>query len=149
MLENFVILNYLSENERKNLELFCQERFLSKWEILFKEWDEANSMYFLKKGSISIHKSINWQKVVLWKVIAEEIIWEMALFWRIWTRMWTAEALEDCELITIADFSIKELTNKNPVLLSKIQAIIEERIIKNKIVENQINNNKIQINVNK
>lgn len=141
MLENFKILDYLSQKDRNNLELFCQWRFLNKWEILFNEWDEANSMYFLKKWTISIYKNINWQKLVLWNVYAEEIIWEMAVFWRIWTRMWTAQALEDCELITIADFSIKELANKNPELLWKIQTTIEERIIKNKILENQLNNN--------
>lgn len=140
MLENFKVLSYLSQGDIKNLELFCQERFLANWEVLFNEWDEANAMYFLKKWSISIYKTINWQKVVLWKAIAEEVIWEMALFGKLWTRMWTAQALEDCELVTIAYFSIKELTDKNPMLLSKIQSIIEQRTIHNKTIEDQLNN---------
>lgn len=141
MLEDLKMLSVLSKNDLGNLALFCQERFLAKWEILFNEWDEANSMYFLKKGSMSIYKTVNWQKIALWKVYAEEIIWEMALFWRTWKRMWTAEAIDDCELLTVAYFSIEELTKKNPKLLNKIQDIIEDRIIQNKIIENEINNN--------
>lgn len=136
MLENLNSLDYLSASEKEQLEFFCQERFLKSWEILFEEWDEANTMYFLKMGSIYIYKTINWKKIVLWRVIAEEIIWEMALFWKTWRRMWTAVALEDCELITFAYFSIVELTKKNPQLLSKIQNIIEERINQNKLVLN-------------
>jgi hypothetical protein len=47
--------------------------------------------------------------------------------------------LEDSELITVAYFSIEELTKKNPELLKKIQNIIEERLMQNKIIETEVN----------
>jgi len=54
--------------------------------------------------------------------------------------MATAIALEDSTLLTILSFSIKELTQKYPNLLIKIQEIIEERMIDNKITETTENN---------
>jgi CRP-like cAMP-binding protein len=62
----------------------------------------------------------------------------MALFGKNKRRMATAIAKRDSILITILDFSIKELTHKYPDLLSKIQDIIEERTINNKILETEI-----------
>lgn len=138
MLEDFKMLDCLEEKDKKKLELFCQKKSIKIWEILFKEWEEANSMYFLKKWWIIVYKTINWEKIILWNIYAEEIIWEMALFWTNWKRMWTAEALEDCELVTVASFSIKELAKKNNQLLLKIQKVIEERNIKNKKIEDYI-----------
>lgn len=132
------LLSDLSENDKDNLSLFCQEKSLKKWEILFKEGDEANAMYILKNWSFEIRKKINWIEVVLWNVIAEELLWEMALFWDTNKRMATAISLEDSSLITILSFSIKELANKNPLLLDKIKDIINDRIIDNKIVETTI-----------
>ena len=52
--------------------------------------------------------------------------------------MATAKAKNQCILITILDFSIKEITQKYPKLLEKIQKIIEEREINNKIIETEI-----------
>ena len=132
------LLSDLSETDKDNLSLFCQEKKLKKWEILFKEGDEANAMYILKKGSFEIRKVISWKEVVLWNVLAEELLWEMALFWDTNKRMATAISLEDSSMITILSFSIKELAKKYPLLLNKIKDIINDRIIDNKIVETTI-----------
>jgi CRP-like cAMP-binding protein len=51
--------------------------------------------------------------------------------------MATATATSDCVLVTLLDFSIKEITKKHPDLLDKIMSIIESRVLKNKIIENQ------------
>ncbi len=134
MLEWVKILKDLTEEERQNLELFCQEKFISKWEVLFREWDEATSMYILKTGSFKVTKNISWVEKTIWEVVAEETLWEMALFWKSWKRMATATALEDSVLITILSFSIKELTNKKPELLEKIKSIIEIRNMQNKMM---------------
>lgn len=129
------MLSSLNEEDKKNLEVFCQEREMEAWEILFHEWDDANAMYFLVKGSVAIYKEVDWEKVDLWKVNAEEILWEMALFGGWGKRMATAEALESTHLITILSFSIKEITEKYPELMTKIQNVIEERNMNNKILE--------------
>jgi len=52
--------------------------------------------------------------------------------------MATAVAIEECELITILSFSIKDLTKKYPLLFEKIKDIINDRIIDNKIIESTI-----------
>lgn len=139
ILDGVKILDYLSQEDRENLSYFCQEKIMQKWEILFKEWDDADAMYILKKWSFEIKKSIEWQEIVLWKVVSEEILWEMALFWDTNKRMATAIALEYTEMVIILSFSIKDLSKKYPLLLSKIKDIINERIIDNKIVETTLN----------
>ena len=141
VLEGLHLLDCLDDNERAEFEIFCQERYLDAWEVLFNEWEEADAMYFLKAGSISVDKVIDWRKISLWKVHAEEILWEMALFWTTWKRMATAKALEESILVTILSFSIKELTEKNPWLLSKIKSIIEDRVMNNKILESEVRSN--------
>jgi len=138
ILHNLELLSELSIEEKNNLELFCQEKFLLPWETLFHEWDEANAMYILASGEIEVSNLIHSKRVKLWDVQAEEIIWEMALFWKNKNRMATAIAKKECVLITILEFSIKEITKKYPELLSKIQKIIEERTVNNKIIETEI-----------
>lgn len=134
------LLDSLNENDLEKLSYFCQEKQLKKWEILFSEGDEWNAMYILKEWQFEISKNIKWKEIVLWKVEAEEILWEMALFWDISKRMATATAKKDSILITILSFSIKDLTSKNPWLLDKIKEIINNRIVDNKIIESDINN---------
>lgn len=138
ILKDLELLKELSDEQKNNLELFCQQKFLEAWEVLFRQWDEANAMYILASWKIEVSNTINSKKVVLGDVQAEEIIWEMALFWDSKYRMATAIAKTQCVMITILDFSIKELTSKYPALLEKIQKIIEERTINNRILETEI-----------
>jgi len=134
------ILEWMNAKDKSNLEVFCQERFLKSGETLFKEGDDANAMYFLTKGSISIYKNIKWKKISLGVVNAEEILWEMALFGWKWKRMASAEVIDNVRLVTILSFSIKEITNKYPDLMLKIQNIIKERNMNNKILEDIVSN---------
>lgn len=124
----------LSETQKKELEMFCQPKFLKAWETLFKEQEEATAMYFLIDWTIEISRVMQWKKVLLWEVHSEEILWEMALFWDSWKRMATAKALSDCKLIVVLSFSIKQMLNENLELLEKIKDIINYRMIKNKNV---------------
>ena len=133
MLDWLEILGALSSEEKDNLSNFCQERYLQKWDVLFKEWDEANAMYILKTWTFEVSREIDWERVVLWIVKAEEMLWEMALFGDTNKRMATATCIKDSILITILSFSIVEMTNKNPELLEKIKWIINDRIIENKM----------------
>jgi CRP-like cAMP-binding protein len=91
-------------------------------------------MYLLKEWIIEITRLHDWELLILWQVKAEEILWEMALFWDTNKRMATATALVECRLIVVLWFSIKELTHKYPELLKKIQKIINDRILHNKNV---------------
>lgn len=126
------LLSNLSESEKNNLSMFCQEKHLKIGDVLFYEQDEASAMYLLKEWNIEISRITYWEKVILGEVHAEEILWEMALFWDSNKRMATATALTDCVLIVVLSFSIKDLTNKYPDLLNKIKMIINDRNIVNK-----------------
>lgn len=132
MLDGLDILSWLSDEQKSNLEIFCQSRILLAGEELFGEWEEANAMYFLKEGSLSIDKMIDGEQVHLWEAHAEEVIGEMALFGWNNKRMASATALEDSQLITILSFSVAELTSQHPELLEKIKELIEIRNIQNK-----------------
>ena len=138
MLDGLGMLDYLSDKEKTQLEVFCQEKFLQPWDVLFNEWDEANAMYFLKEWKIEISKSIKGTPTKLWVIEAEDILGEMALFGSSSKRMATAKVQKDTILITILSFSIKELTSKHPILLEKIKEIIEARNYENKISESKI-----------
>lgn len=132
ILDGVKLLDVLSEKEKESLSMFCQEKYLNAWEVLFREEDEASAMYLLKEGNIEISRFENWENMVIWKVHAEEILWEMALFWDTDKRMATATATTDCILIVILAFSIKELTLQHPELLFKIKTIINDRMLSNK-----------------
>ena len=132
ILDGLDILSTLSDQDKKNLELFCQPRVLLAGEELFAEWDDANAMYFLKSGSLSIHKRVNGCSVHLGDVHAEEVIGEMALFGENDKRMASANALEYSELVTILLFSINKIITQYPELLDKIKKIIRLRNSENK-----------------
>jgi len=136
-LNDIEILKILSPEERESLADFCQERTISKGEVLFNEGDEANAMYILKTGAIGIYKNIEGQKTLLGTLHAEDILWEMALF-KNGVRMAEAVAIEDTSIITILSFSIKALTKENPEIMHKIDQIIKEREEENKMIENKI-----------
>jgi len=128
MLDSLDILKTLTQQDRDNLAVFCQERYINKWDILFSEWDEWNAMYFLKVWKIEILKKIDWEDVKLWQVVAEEVLWEMALFQSTnKSRMATAIAIQDSNLIVILDFSMNELKSKHPQVIEKIKEIIQYR----------------------
>ncbi len=132
MFDNSTILKDLNSSDKNELEMFCQRQILEVGEVLFDEWDEANSMYILEKWEIEVYKTISWTKQVIWNVKAEDILWEMAIFWLQGKRMASAKVVKKTSLITILYFSIKELTKKNPKILEKIQNIIHIRNIQNK-----------------
>ena len=125
----------LNLEEKEQLALFCQEKHILSWDELFKEWDEANAMYFLIDWKIEVYKEEGKKDVVLWKIKAEEILWEMAIFWWEGKRMASARAKEDTRLITILSFSIKQIAEEHPDLMLKIEEIIKNRKIENKNIK--------------
>lgn len=136
VLDSLDILSTLTQQDRDNLAIFCQERHVNKWEVLFSEWEEWNAMYFLQSWKMNIFKRVDWVNVKLWQVVAEEVLWEMALFQSSNnTRMATAIASEDSNLVVILNFSIEELKQKYPEVIEKIKQIIEYRNMQNKYIQ--------------
>ena len=127
MFEWVDLFSDLSEKEKANLAMFCQENNVYAWETLFLEHEVASSMYILKSWIIEISRELDWRTVIIWEIINKWILWEMGLFWEPHNRMATAKVISDAKLIVVLDFSMKELTAKHPNLLNKIQNIIKER----------------------
>lgn len=132
ILDWIKILKDLNKEELDSLEMFCQERFVEAWELIFLEWDIANSMYLLKDWKIEVFKKNNTWENTLWYIEAEDVFWEMALFWTKSNRMAWARALEDSTLIIVLDFSIKELLDKHPEIMEKIKELMKKRNDENK-----------------
>ncbi len=135
LLQGFTILEELTDNERTQLEAFCQEKKVTTGEILFSEWDNANAMYFLKEGSIEISKELNGQQVILGQIEGEDLLGEMALFSENGKRMAWAKATTDATLVTILAFSIQQLINTKTEILEKMKGLIEKRMYENKITQ--------------
>ncbi len=70
----------LTEREASELALFCQERYVKSWEVLFNEWDEATAMYIVKEWKLKAYRvRPDWDQV-LGYIHKDEFVWEMAFF---------------------------------------------------------------------
>lgn len=123
MFEWIELFSSLNESELKTLELFCQDRFIEKWEILFEEWEEANSMYVVKSWLLEAYV---WDEV-LWSINPWECVWEMAIFEWHNKRTASVRALEDTSMIVFVAFSIEDLAKKHPSILNSIKEVILKR----------------------
>ncbi len=118
----------LSQEDRTHLSYFCQKKHIASWEQLFAQWDDPNAFYIVVSGSFTVLKEESGNTIQLGPVLPGDILWEMALFWENTVRNATVTAAGDSSVITILDFSIKELTKKNPEILERIQKIVESRV---------------------
>ncbi len=129
ILDNIELLSSLNSEEKSSLEIFCQERILSPWEVLFNRWDDATAMYIVKSGSLQVYNI----STILWVVEKDWFVWEMALFSDPWkTRMASVKAITPTKLIVILYFSLNELDVKQPEVMNKIKDIISKRKEDNK-----------------
>ena len=128
------LFDTLSSTELENLALFCQERFIKSWEILFKEWDEAGAMYVVKLWKLKAYKERSDWEMLLWYIQNWEFVGEMSFFDGQDVpkkRMATVKALDDTQLIVIMNYSIVDLAAKRKDIYDKIVDIIKERKYKN------------------
>lgn len=133
LLDSIDFFSTLTSSEKENLSLFCQERFLKSFDVLFNEWDEATALYVVKSWRLKAYQNkLEWE-VVLGYIEAWEFVWEMAFFdWdNTKKRMASVRSIEDTQLIVIMNSSMKELAKKNKEVFDKIVDIIETRKLKN------------------
>ena len=130
VLDWISLFSSLTQNEKDNLALFCQERFIKNWETLFKEHDEATALYIVKSWKLKAYKDRSDGEITLGIVMPWEFVWEMAFFdWENVPkrRMASVKTLEDSTLVVIMNYSIMDLSNKRKDIYEKIVRIIEER----------------------
>lgn len=130
MFEWIDLFSSLGKEDLNTLSLFCQEREIKEWEILFQEWDDSSSMYIVKSWNLEVY---SWEKI-LWVVNAWEFVWEMSLFNSNKVRSASVKALTDTSLIVLISFSIENLSKKHPEIMEKIKEVISRR--------NEMNNTK-------
>jgi len=128
MLEWIELFSSLSKQTLSTLELFCQQRIVPAWEILFSKWDESTSMYIVKSWLLEAYDGDK----ILWTIGAWEFVWEMSLFDELKIRTASVKVVEDAELIVLLWFFISELGKNHPEILAEIKKVIEERKKKNK-----------------
>ncbi len=120
----------LTEREASELALFCQERYVKSWEVLFNEWDEATAMYIVKEWKLKAYRvRPDWDQV-LGYIHKDEFVWEMAFFDGNdipKKRMASVKAIEDSRLLIIMNYSIMDLAKKQKDIFDKIVSIIRQR----------------------
>lgn len=130
MLDTISFLRELSQIDKQTLENFCQLKTLHRWDKLFSQHDEANAVYILVSGKLSVYRWENGSENLLATLQAEDVIGEMGVFGDHKTRNATVIAEEDTDLVTILDFSIRDLAEKYPSISEKIHEMISKRTIK-------------------
>lgn len=130
ILDNLELFTSLSSDEKKSLEIFCQMRTLSNWEILFKEWEDASSLYIVKSWKLQAF-TYSW---ILWDIEKDWFVWEMALFSEPQKkRMASVKSIsDDTNVIVMLYFSLIELEKKHPLIMEKIKNIVSKRVEENK-----------------
>ena len=123
MFEWITLFDCLSLKEKESLSLFCQQRDLKSWEILFHEWEEANSMYILKEWLLEAFID----EKILWQINVWEIVWEMAILENTKKRSASVRAIKDSKLVVFLSFSIKDLISKHPEIYNKLLKIVKDR----------------------
>ncbi len=91
------------------------ERVLKPGEVLFKENDVGDEMYFIRKGKIKIFKEINGNERVLAVLSEGDFFGEMAVIDGS-ARSASAAAVEETELIIIDKDRFMEQINENPLI---------------------------------
>ncbi|MDD2565952.1 MAG: cyclic nucleotide-binding domain-containing protein [Candidatus Gracilibacteria bacterium] len=136
ILDGISFFDNLSLQEKDNLALFCQERFLKAGEVLFKEGDEATALYIVKSGKLRVHKERPDGDQTLGYIEQGEFVGEMAFFdgenipKR---RMASVKSLEETVLIVMMNYSITELARKRKDIYDKIAEVINDRKLKNEL----------------
>lgn len=124
-LSIFPLFSSLSEEERSNIEDFCQEKMLDQWEYLFQEGDEPLAIYIVASWSFSVIKESSKREIAVIK--HWEMIGEMAFFGSESVRNASVIAREPSEVIVLLMFSLTEIFNKYPSLKTKLTDLVHVR----------------------
>ncbi len=127
---DFDLFSTLSTSEKDTLMLFCQERILQPWEVLFHEGELANVFYIVFEWDIVVYRTIGKDdEQYLWTVTPRGYLWEMALFDPLAkkVRMASARSTWISRILVMLDYAIENFAIKHPEILACIQKVIDER----------------------
>ena len=95
-------------------------------EVIFKEGDEADTLHFIRNGSVTVSIEIDGRDVVMSYVPANTPIGEMALLGNT-TRSATVKAAVKTETISLDKESFSLLLERSAGLKERLQAMVKDR----------------------
>jgi CRP-like cAMP-binding protein/Fe-S-cluster-containing hydrogenase component 2/thioredoxin reductase len=111
-------------------------RSLDAGETLFEEGAEADGLYLLRRGSVTVSRKIGGRDVVLSYVAAGNYVGEMALLSDA-PRMATTRAAVATEAIVLDGARFKDVISRQPALREKLEGEYLERLKANAAMEAQ------------
>jgi CRP-like cAMP-binding protein/thioredoxin reductase/NAD-dependent dihydropyrimidine dehydrogenase PreA subunit len=104
-------------------------------EILFREGDDGDSVYLIRRGSVTVSRGIGGREVVLSYVPAGHYVGEMALLTNA-KRSATLRAAVATEALRMEGSEFKSVLERNPELRSSVEAKFQDRLAQNVTMEN-------------
>jgi CRP-like cAMP-binding protein len=105
------------------------QRFFRDGQFLFKEGDASNSIFIVKRGTVSIRKMKGNSWVEIAKVYTNEVIGELSFFDRL-PRSATAVASNDVEVLELPFHDLDGIYNAVPPYLRTIMSAMADRLRK-------------------
>ncbi len=122
---------------RDDLQILAASAQVKKYttgEDLFREGDTADGLYLIRRGSVTVSRTIGGKEIVLAYVAAGNVVGEMALL-NTAPRMATVRAAVNSEAIVLAPDAFNEVVAKDAALRGKLQQLAMSRMKKNVAME--------------
>ncbi|WP_147819882.1 Crp/Fnr family transcriptional regulator [Salidesulfovibrio onnuriiensis] len=100
-----------------------------KDQVIFKEGQQAGYAYMVKKGTVTLYRTVDNRKIVLDQVGKGEIFGEMGALTGL-PRSTSAEASEFCELMVLTENIIQSLLEKCPKTIQHLTRLLIEKLRK-------------------
>lgn len=112
--DNVELLHGLSAEEVRELLRAGHRRVFEPGEALFREGDEADSLFFVEVGELDVHVLGDLGDVVhLARLGAGEVVGEMAILDRVRTRSATVEAISEVAVIELKRDTLDTMRTQN------------------------------------
>ena len=105
-------------------------------EVLFREGDEADGLYLIRRGSVTVSRTIGSREVVLSYLSAGNYVGEMALLTES-PRTATVKAAVTTEAVVLDAAAFKRVIGRNPKWREDIEARFHDRLRANAATEAQ------------
>ena len=110
MFDDLTIFEWVTKKELETISNLAQNRFVKKWEYLFKESDEAIAMYVVLDWEIDLYKNWNY----IWTMRKDSMFWEKAYLKWFNKRLMSARAWENTVLIVMLYSSFELFLKQYP-----------------------------------
>ena len=98
-------------------------------QILMREGEHSNSMYWVQQGQLIVTKKRHNEEVILGHIFEGELVGELSFLDKE-MRSATVKALTDCELIEIPQETIDNIFKTQPKWLETLVMTLSERLRK-------------------